>query len=254
MHSRFGSYLAMGDSFTEGLDDPAPTGGYRGWADRFAEHLALGQPGLRYANLAVRGRLLRQIVNEQLPIALEARPELVSLAGGGNDLLRPGCDLDTLAAVFDSAVGNLRQAGCHVVIFTGADPGNRPVLRRLRGKITTYNQHLRAIADRQGCTLVDMWRLRVLADPRAWSIDRLHLSAEGHRRVALYVCSLLGVAAEDAWQAPWPPALPVPWWLQRYDDARWAKDHMLPWIGRRLRRRSSGDNLHPKRPQLHPLV
>jgi lysophospholipase L1-like esterase len=249
----WGSYLAMGDSFTEGLDDPGPAGGYRGWADRFAEHLAASRPDLRYANLAVRGKLLRQIISEQLPVALAARPELVSLAGGGNDLLRPGVDLDSVAALFDDAVAQLRGVGGHVVLFTGADPGNRPVLRRLRGKIVKFNQLLRDIGDRHGCTVVDMWRLPALADVRAWSADRLHLSAEGHRRVALYTCEQLGVATDGDSRAPWPPAQPLAWWAQRYDDVRWTKDHLVPWIARRLRGQSSGDGLQAKRPQLHPL-
>ena len=62
------SYVALGDSFTEGLDDlTAAEGGYRGWADRFAERLADLQPGLRYANLAVRGKVLREVADEQVP-------------------------------------------------------------------------------------------------------------------------------------------------------------------------------------------
>ncbi|HEY3882863.1 MAG TPA: SGNH/GDSL hydrolase family protein, partial [Trebonia sp.] len=61
------SFVALGDSFTEGLNDPAPGGGFRGWADRLAGLLAAEYPGLRYANLAVRGKLLREIVAEQVP-------------------------------------------------------------------------------------------------------------------------------------------------------------------------------------------
>jgi lysophospholipase L1-like esterase len=63
------SFVAIGDSFTEGLNDAAPGGGFRGWADRLAGLLAAEYPGLRYANLAVRGKLLRQIVAEQVPAA-----------------------------------------------------------------------------------------------------------------------------------------------------------------------------------------
>src|SRR5450756_2886692 len=90
------SFVALGDSFTEGLSDPVPGGGYRGWADRFAGQLAAEYPGLRYANLAVQGKVLREIVAEQVPAAVSMSPGLVSIAGGGNDILRPGADLDTL--------------------------------------------------------------------------------------------------------------------------------------------------------------
>ena len=250
---RWGSYLAMGDSFTEGLDDPDPAGHFRGWADRFAAHLAATRPELRYAHLAVRGKLLREIVREQLPVALEARPELVTLAGGGNDLLRPGTDVGSLMTLFDRAAAALRDAGCDVVLFGGADPGDRPVLRRLRGPVSRYNAELRMVAKRHDCTFVDLWRLPALADVRAWSSDRLHLSAEGHRRVALYVGEQLGLDAADDWRTPWPPAQPLPWWSQRFDDARWARQHLAPWIARRLRGQSSGDTVQAKRPRLQPL-
>ena len=128
------SFVAIGDSFTEGLNDPAPVGGgFLGWADRLAGMLAAGYPGLRYANLAVRGKLLRQIVHDQLPAAVALSPGLVSIAGGGNDILRPGADPDTLAELFDTAVARLTQAGSRVLMFTGFDPVGFPILRLLRG-------------------------------------------------------------------------------------------------------------------------
>ena len=179
------SYVALGDSFTEGLDDLTATdGGYRGWADRFAEYTAAVHPGLRYANLAVRGKTLGQIAEEQIPQAIAFRPDLVSIAGGGNDMLRPGADPDALAESFDEVIRTLLQAGCPVLMFTGFDP-RFPVLRLIRGKVAAFNMHLRAIADRHQCHVVDLWSMNVLRDPRAWGADRLHLTSDGHRRVAL---------------------------------------------------------------------
>src|SRR5215472_15322735 len=199
-----GSFAALGDSFTEGLDDPrADQAGYRGWADRFAGMLAGQRPGLRYANLAVRGKLLRQVTEEQVPAAIAMAPDLVSLAAGGNDLLRPRGDPDVLAEHFDEAVRTLLMAGCQVVVFTGFDP-RFPVLRLIRGKVAAYNMHLRAIADQHGCHVVDLWGMKVLCDPRAWSADRLHLTPDGHRRVALRTCEVLGVSVDEDWREPWP--------------------------------------------------
>src|SRR5215470_18449094 len=114
-----GSFVALGDSFTEGLDDPrADQAGYRGWADRFAGMLAGQRPGLRYANLAVRGKLLGQVADEQVPQAIAMAPDLVSLAAGGNDLLRFRSDPDALAQLFDDVVRTLLMTGCQVLIFT----------------------------------------------------------------------------------------------------------------------------------------
>ncbi|MFR9728539.1 SGNH/GDSL hydrolase family protein [Saccharopolyspora sp. MS10] len=251
--TNWSSFVALGDSFTEGIADPAPGGGFRGWADRLAEHLTRRDPGLTYANLAVRGKLLHQIAGDQVPQAIALRPELVSLVGGGNDIIRPGSDPDELAALFDSAVGRLRATGADVLMGTGFDTASTPVLRRMRGKIGTYNAHLRAIADAHGCLVVDLWSMRVLQDARAWSGDRLHLSAEGHRRVALRAAEVLGAPVDEDWRVPWPE-LPVRTWrVQRAQDIQWAREHLAPWIVRRLRGRSSGDGRGPKRPELDHL-
>ena len=285
------SFAALGDSFTEGLNDPAPGGGFRGWADRFAAILAERNPGLRYANLAVRGKLLGEVVGQQLPAALSMAPDLVSIAAGGNDLLRPRADPDALAAAFDDAVATLRAAGSQVLVLTGFDPRTFPVIRWIRGRVAVYNMHLRGIADRHGCTVVDLWSMPVLCDPRVWSDDRLHLTAEGHRRVALRACEATGLPTSAGhWNDPLPPPLPSParpgwdgragrsavdtraaagaraatgawasasawnaWSAARRVDARWARDHAMPWVHRRIRGVSSGDSILPKRPDLLPL-
>jgi lysophospholipase L1-like esterase len=256
------SFAALGDSFTEGLNDPAPGGGFRGWADRFAEILAERNPGLRYANLAIRGKLLGEVVAGQLPAALAMAPDMVSIAAGGNDLLRPGADPDRLAEVFEGAVVTLRQAGCQVLVLTGFDPRTFPVIRWIRGKVAVYNMHLRGIADRHGCVTVDLWSMPVLCDPRVWSDDRLHLTAEGHRRVALRACEAVGAAGGAGWNDPLPElaelaGVPLPlragWLAARQVDARWARRYAAPWVRRRIRGASSGDDVLAKRPDLLPL-
>ncbi len=270
------SFVAIGDSFTEGLEDPDPGGGFRGWADRVAGVLSAQRPGCRYANLAIRGKLLGEVVGEQLPRAVELAPDLVSLAAGGNDILR-GTDVDVLAAEFKPAVAKLQAAGCRVLIFTGFDPRMFPVIRLLRGRIAAYNMHLRGIADDYGCDLVDLWSMRVLKDKRAWSPDRLHLTTEGHRRVALRACEVLGAPVAEDWRAPLPPEPRAPaqrapgpanrarwrpqrraqgraeWLAARREDARWARQYAAPWVRRRLGGTSSGEGLPPKRPDLLPV-
>ncbi|PSK91337.1 lysophospholipase L1-like esterase [Murinocardiopsis flavida] len=253
------SYVAVGDSFTEGVGDPAPDdaplpgaqGGVRGWADRFAEHLAAHAAELRYANLAVRGKLLRQVMADQVPRAAELRPDLVTFSAGGNDLLRPGADPDRLAAVLESGVRRLRDSGAQVVLFTGVNVA-RGYMRPLIGGFTRYYLNIRAIADRHDCLLVDQWSMAVLADPRAWDADRLHMSPEGHRRLALKVCDVVGVPTEGDWAEPWPPAGPTTWRAERGADLRWMREFLGPWVNRRLTGRSSGDGRRAKRPE--PVV
>lgn len=250
------SYVALGDSFTEGMSDPypdsdsVPNGRFRGWADRVAEHLASRIDEVRYANLAVRGKLIRQIRDEQVAEAVAMAPDLVTLCAGGNDILRPGGDPDEVVRIFESIVAELTATGARVVVFTGFDTGMHSVMRRLRGKIATYNMHMRAVADRYGCDVVDVWSMRIFDDERSWSWDRLHLSSEGHRRLALRVCEVLGTPAEGDWNEPWPTPEPRDWRTARQEDLHWAREFLVPWIGRRLTGRSSGDNVRPKRPTL----
>ncbi len=246
------SFVALGDSFTEGLMDVRADATMRGWADRIAEQLTVCHPGLAYANLAVRGRVLDQIVDVQLPLALAARPDLVAFSAGGNDILRLGSDPDATAARYEQAVAALRGTGARVLVFTGFDVGATPVLRLVRGKIAVYNEHLRAVAARHGADVVDLWALTPLRDRRAFSPDRLHLSSLGHERVARLVAQTLGLATADPFE-PWPAdtgaGAPT-----RHDDLVWAREHLLPWVSRHLRGRSSGDGLEPKRPTLAELT
>ncbi|NYI95409.1 lysophospholipase L1-like esterase [Streptomonospora nanhaiensis] len=252
------SYAALGDSFTEGVGDPYPDsaagahGHYRGWADRFAEHLAAQVPRLDYANLAVRGKLLRQVVAEQLPAALDMAPDLVTFSAGGNDVLRPGADPDRLADALEQAVRRLRGAGSEVVLFTGVNWSTGYMRVRI-GLFARFYLNIRAVADRNGCYLVDQWAMRELLDPRAWDSDRLHMSPEGHRRLAVRVCEVLGVPVEDR-PGDWPPLPPADPRARRRENARWAREFLVPWIGRRLTGRSSGDNVVAKRPRLEPLA
>jgi Lysophospholipase L1 and related esterases len=247
--------VALGDSFTEGLDDYLPDGTPRGWADRVAEHLAIDNPELRYANLAVRGKLLDEIVEEQIPVAEQTRPDLITFCGGGNDILRPTCDTDDLAARFDAALARVCATGATVLTFTGFDLARmHPLLRRLRGRVACYNEMIRASAERHGALVVDLWGMAPLGDPRTWGPDRVHLRADGHRRVALRVLETLGEPINDDWRTPLPAPEPVPWLARQQEDLRWLKESVLPFIKRHLLG-LGGPRKHvaPKRPELAPV-
>ncbi|WP_444962982.1 SGNH/GDSL hydrolase family protein [Nocardiopsis sp. M1B1] len=249
------SLVSVGDSFTEGVGDPYPEpgAGFRGWADRLAEHLADDLGEVLYANLAVRGKLMRQIVTDQLPPVLAMAPDLVTLSAGGNDLLRPGGDPERMARILDHTVGRLRAAGSQVVLFTGVNV-TTGYMRGTIGLFARYYMHVRAVADKHGCLLVDQWPMEVLTDSRAWDEDRLHMSPEGHRRLALRVAEVLGVPVTERWDEPWPHSEPVGWARARREDLTWVRESLGPWIGRRLTGRSSGDTVTAKRPELSRIT
>lgn len=242
-------YVALGDSFTEGIGDPEPTspGGHRGWADRVAEVLGAASDDFAYANLAVRGRLLGRILTEQVEPAIALRPDLITVSAGGNDVIRPNADLDALAARFDPELGRLAATGATVVLFTGTDVGFSPVFRPIRGRVAIYNEHLRVLAARHGAIVADMWALAAVHDARMWSVDRLHLNALGHHEVARMVLDTLGVEHHLEPRRP-EAAAPATWRAARVDNLAWTREYLLPWVVRRLRRTSSGDGVQPKRP------
>ena len=144
----FQRFVAIGDSFTEGYGDPDPDspGGLRGWADRTADVLATRTQDFAYANLAIRGRLLGRIVDEQIEPAVALQPDLITISAGGNDVIRPGTDPDAIAARLDPALARLTATGATVVLFTGVDVAFSPVFRRIRGKVAIYNELLRGLA------------------------------------------------------------------------------------------------------------
>jgi lysophospholipase L1-like esterase len=244
-------YIAVGDSFTEGLSDPDPgrTGEFRGWADRLAGHLAAAAPSgeIEYANLAVRGRLLARIVDEQVEPAVALGPDLITISAGGNDVIRPGSDPDALAERLDPALARLAATGATLVLFTGVDVAFSPVFRRIRGKTAIYNENLRVLAAKHGALVADQWGLKAIQDVSMWAVDRLHLNPSGHHEVARMVLDVLGVPNTLEPQRPEPMGPPT-WRQARTEDLAWAREYLVPWVMRRIRRTSSGDGVLPKRP------
>jgi lysophospholipase L1-like esterase len=242
----FRRYVALGDSFTEGVGDPDPTrpNGLRGWADRVAEVLGRDVPGFGYANLAIRGRKLGPILDEQLEPALALAPDLVTIYAGANDILRPQVDVDALVATYDDALGRIAATGARLLVWTAFDPGGSATFGLLRGRFAVYNELVREVAERHGADLVDFWRMREYRDWGLWDPDRMHMGPAGHQRMATAVLDLLEVPHD---LEPLEPTLVA---SGRVAGLRanldWARTSAAPWVHRRLTGRSSGDGLDPR--------
>jgi lysophospholipase L1-like esterase len=247
--------VAMGDSFTEGLSDRYPDGTFRGWADLVATRLAVDSgPDFGYANLAVRGRLLDEIVDDQLEPTLAMHPDLVSFAAGGNDVLRPRVDATALVDRIDPVIGRLRASGADVILFRFADVTRHLPAERIIGpRAARLNDGTTELAERHGAYLIDLFADDAFVNPALWSDDRLHLSPAGHRRVAGHVLNALGVGVDEEWLLVPPAPAPTPWLLARGADLRWARQHFAPWLRRHLAGRSSSEGVTAKRPELGPV-
>lgn len=242
-------FVAIGDSFTEGVGDEVESGAVRGWADLVAAGLAAGlDEPVHYANLAIRGRLLAPIATEQCEaaLALDPPPDLVTIDGGGNDMLRPGWDLDELMSLVARVIDRTEGEGVRLVVLSGGDPS----LQLPRGALMVERatQFMRRIdeyiEDKPHASVVDNLLDGELRRPVYWSEDRLHLNALGHARVAARVLTHLGV------DTPLPTAAePDPVRGGVLAQARYVGRYVLPWVGRRLTGRSSGDGRTPKHPE-----
>lgn len=246
-------YVALGDSTTEGLEDPDGRGGYRGWADRLAQHLEAAHGPVGYANLAVRGLCAGEVRATQLQPALELRPDVASVVAGVNDFLRPRFDVAAVAKDVRVMVEALRRTGARVITFTMPDmtPVN-PLAALLRHRVLALNERLRQTCVETGALLLDLERSDVTRDPRLWADDRLHPSSLGHERIAAGFAATLGLGGFDDWAASLTVA-PPPGLAQRARrEVDWARHWLIPWAVRHARGGSSSHGRHAKRPTLTP--
>lgn len=246
--------MALGDSQTEGMGDPDPRYEYRGWADRLAERLALINPDLRYANLAVRGKTARQARDEQLAPALAMEPDLITAPLGMNDVIGRS-DMAEVREDLDEVYRVLHATGAAVVISTYPDVTRTiPMGQRFEDKLQALNAMMRDFAAAYDFSLVDLYSAPVLTDLRAWAPDRLHASPLGHERFADGAAFALGLEGSSPdWGAPLDPWAEPHRLARHARDARWAAQYLTPWMIRRLRGRSLGDGRSPKRPLLTPV-
>jgi lysophospholipase L1-like esterase len=249
---RYERYVAIGDSTSEGLDDPDGQGGYRGWANRLAEKLAALQGSVLYANLAIRGRTTRQIRDEQLAPALAMRPDLATVVAGTNDLLRPRFHPEAVTTHLEAMQRALIGIGATVISFTL--PDLRPVMpfARILGERTeVLNEAIRAACAGSGAILCDLAKHSVASDPRLWSGDRLHANSLGHARIAEALAHHLNIPGSDpSWAEPLPARPRTTFMDHVRAEAAWGREHLLPWIWRHMRGISSGDGRSAKRPEL----
>ncbi len=243
----FKRFVAIGDSQTEGLYDYREDGSLRGWADRFAEGLSERNPGLVYANLAVRGKRTREIFETQIAPALALKPDLVSVMSGVNDMVSPSADPVAVAADIERMYSALASPGRVLVGCTFPLP-RVGLTRRVAPRLRALNTEIRRVADRHGVLLVDLEGQTMASDPRLWSHDRIHLNPEGHRRLAGAFVALLVNNADEDWKEPLPPEPPSSRINAAASEVAWLGRYLVPKIFRLLQGRSSGDGRVAKRP------
>lgn len=244
-------FVAVGDSFTEGVGDPNPLypNGVRGWADRMARQLGRYDDRWRYANLAVRSKYLREVVDEQIAHALALRPSVISFYAGGNDILTARVNMAAVMDLYAATVDRLGQSGAQLILFTAYDATRGPILEPVRRRIAFYNKTVRDIARDRNAVLIDHDRLTQFADRRLWSFDRIHMSRPGHKVMAGAVLAELGIP--HTLKLPdFPPFERRPVLQAARDESRWIRREVVPLIQRRVSGVREGDTLTAKWPEL----
>jgi lysophospholipase L1-like esterase len=245
--------IVCGDSYSEGMTDEVINGKFRGWADRVADEMSKAHSGFTYVNLAIRGKLLGQVVEDQVPTALTfvTGPDtLVSFHAGANDALRPGYQADIAIKLYQEAVRLIAETGAQVMLFTVLeDTGNKGRGAEVwKKRFSAFNRGVREVGAEVGAIVVDANQEDFLSDSRFLAFDRLHLNSIGHDRCAHAVLEQIGLPFDPAWRTPLPPAKKTPWLVQKSITVAWFVVFALPWIFRRLRGKSSGDGRSAKYP------
>lgn len=245
--------IVCGDSYSEGMSDVVINGQYRGWADRIADGMAQEVPGFTYANLAIRGKLLKQVIDDQLPVAIgyiTGPDTLLSFHAGANDALRPGYKPEVAQALYAEAVRRVAATGVTLMLFTVLErTGNTGRGSEVwAARFNEFNKIVRTVGAEVGAIVVDANSESFFSDNRFLAFDRLHLNAEGHNRVAQALLEKLGYQYDPSWRIPLPAAEPAPWIKKRLISVIWFLTFVLPWIWRRLRGKSSGDGRAAKYP------
>jgi lysophospholipase L1-like esterase len=248
----YSRYVAIGDSQTEGLWDVDDTVGLMGFADRLAATINSHYPGLMYANLAVRGRRIRDLLEDQLPEALAMRPDLITICIGMNDVTRPGPFFGRALADLDLVHEKLAQSGATIATTTFPDLTTiLPVGRLIASRLAQINATIRAAADRHGFALVDLENAPSMSDVDTWSADRVHGSTKGHILFAAAAAEALGLPGSNHdWAHADRAASTQSLTAQAYSQVLWTQNMLMPWVWRHVRGLSSGHGITPRRPRL----
>jgi len=251
----YGRYVAIGDSQTEGLWDGDEAVGFVGFADRLAALLDSHYPGLHYANLAIRGKLVADVLTEQVPPALAMRPDLITVCVGMNDVIQPGWSFGRALTDLEYVYAALAESEATVVTTTFPNVAQfLPLGRLVSGRLARINDAIRAAAEQYDFRLVDLYSAPSMRDLDTWDIDRVHASTKGHILFAAAAAEALNLPGSNHdWAEASGSLTRLPFKSRTYGQLRWAHEKLMPWVWRRLRGMSSADGRVPRRPNLEPL-
>lgn len=244
-----GSYVAVGDSLSEGLGDFTfhHDRNHNGWTDRLAAILAreAKDKGMkfRYANLSIRGANLEKIVRVQIPQAIRLRPSLVTVMAGSNDLLGSRENRENLRKTLRKGLIELQESGCDVVVANTINPIHLRVFRPLRQRAKEFSGMIGEVACELDIPLIDVHGIADFEHLMYWAEDMVHFSGHGHIAVANQAAALLDLRYRYPELDPQELSL-----ISRgiVETFQWLVRDVAPFIQRRLKGITAGDRMLPK--------
>lgn len=191
-------YVAVGASDTVGVGATNPL--TEGWVPRLAQKLG---PNVGVLNLGVSGTLIHAALQDQLPRAIRAQPDLVTVWLAVNDL-NAHVPLEQYAADLNTLLDGLAsQTRAAVLVANVPDltlvPAYHDVpAEQLTAEVQRWNAAIADAAQRHHARLVDLFReyAELAANPTYLSSDGFHPSSAGYARIAdLFYAEFQAVSA-----------------------------------------------------------
>lgn len=236
------------------MRDEKKYGQYRGWADRVADVMSEHHPDFTYANLAIRGKLVHQVLDGQIEAAIAqvTGPQtLISFHAGVNDVIRPRYKADIVLPLYADAVRRLATSGATIMLFTVLEKTGKTgkASEMWEQRFREFNRNVRAVGQEVGAIIVDAHEEVAFNDRRFLAFDRLHLNAMGQEWVTQAILELIGLPFNARWRDPLPPVKQPPRLVRAALTSLWFITFALPWMWRRARGKSSGDGRSCKYPR-----
>ncbi|HDX9630211.1 TPA: SGNH/GDSL hydrolase family protein [Bacillus cereus] len=188
-------FVAIGDSFTEGIGDEVEGIALKSWVDHFVQ---LSVNDIEYANFAKRGLVTKEIRSQQLEKALTFKPDLVSLIAGANDVLKGRWNHQAYKNDMECMIDKLSKTEADIIIanlpdFTVRLPFASEKKQVIKEQLLEANDVIRSLSREYKIHHVDFWSHPLVNDNTLWSADLIHPNSKGYVKVAELIHSSLPV-------------------------------------------------------------
>ncbi|WP_082187231.1 SGNH/GDSL hydrolase family protein [Bacillus cereus] len=188
-------FVAIGDSFTEGIGDEVEEIALKSWVDHFVQ---LCVNDIEYANFAKRGLVTKEIRSQQLEKALTFNPDLVSLIAGANDVLKGRWNHKAYKNDMEFMIDTLSKTDADIMIaslpdFTVRLPFSSEKKQVLKEQLLEANEIILSLSREYKLHHVDFWNHHLVNDNTLWSTDLIHPNSKGYVKVAELIFSSLPV-------------------------------------------------------------